>query len=247
MLEIVVLVGIGFFIGGVLKGATGSGAPLVSVPLLTLFYDPQTAIAIFAIPNVVPNIWQTWRFREHRMPAGFLWRFAGCGLLGAMVGTIFLATLPSSWLSLGVALAVLVYVAFKFRNSNWKLPTALANRLAAPAGMIAGILQGATGISAPVSITFLNAMGLARERFVPTISTYFIAVGVTQIPLLIWFDVLTLQWALLGILSMVPLIAGMPVGNWLARYVSPEQFNRAILVILLILALGILADLWLSS
>ncbi len=245
MLEIILLVGIGFFIGGVLKGATGSGAPLVAVPLLTLFYDPQTAIAIFAIPNVLPNIWQTWRFREHRMPASFLWRFAGCGLLGAIIGTVFLATLPSSWLSLGVALAVLVYVAFKVRNSAWKLPMASANRLAAPAGTIAGMLQGATGISAPVSITFLNAMGMKRERFVPTISTYFISVGVAQIPLLLWFNVLTLQWAMMGVLSLVPLIAGMPVGNWLARYISAAQFNRLTLAILVVLALGILADLWL--
>lgn len=245
-MEIVVLVGIGFFIGGVLKGATGAGAPLISVPLLTLFYDPQTAIAIFAIPNVLPNIWQSWRYRESRMPSNFLWRFAGCGLVGAFIGTLFLATLPSTWLSLGVALTVLLYVAFKIRNSDWKLSTEVANRFAAPAGTIAGMLQGATGISAPVSISFLNAMGLPRERFIPTISTYFISVGIAQIPLLTWFGVLTPQWAMLGVLSLIPLIAGMPVGNWLARHISPEQFNRAMLFILVVLAFGILYDLWFS-
>lgn len=244
MLEIVLLIGIGYFIGGVLKGATGAGAPLVAVPLLTLFYDAPTAIALFAIPNLVPNIWQTWRYREHRMPNSFLWRFAGCGFVGALVGTVFLATLPSAWLSLGVALAVLGYVGFKSFNSEWQLSSKAATRLAAPAGTLAGTLQGATGISAPISISFLNAMGLPRMKFVPTISTYFIGVSLAQIPLLLWFDVLTMQWAILGTLSLIPLIAGMPVGNWLARYITPVQFDRAMLAILVVLALSILADLY---
>lgn len=243
MLEIVLLIGIGYFIGGVLKGATVAGAPLVSVPLLTLFYDPQTAIALFAIPNLLPNIWQTWRYRKHRLPNNFLWRFAGFGCLGAFVGTVFLATLPSTWLSMGVALAVLAYVCFKIFNRAWQLSDLAATRLAAPAGGLAGTLQGATGISAPVSLTFLNAMGLPRERFVPTISTYFISVSVAQIPLLLWFDVLTLPLTILGFLSLIPLIAGMPVGNWLVRYITPAQFNIAMLGLLVILAMGILVDL----
>ncbi len=247
MLEIVLLIGIGFFIGGVLKGATGAGAPLVSVPLLTLFYDAPTAIALFAIPNLVPNVWQTWRYREYRMPSGFLWRFAGCGFLGAFVGTVFLATLPSAWLSLGVALAVLGYVGFKSLNNAWQLSSKAATHLAAPAGALAGTLQGATGISAPISISFLNAMGLTRNKFVPTISTYFISVSAAQIPLLLWFDVLTPQWATLGVLSLIPLIAGMPVGNWLARYITPIQFDRTMLAILVVLAVGILVDLYFAN
>ena len=35
-----------------------------------------------------------------------------------------------------------------------------------------GVLQGSAGLSAPVSITFLNSMKLERNQFIPTISVY---------------------------------------------------------------------------
>ena len=40
-------------LGGILKGATGAGAPLVAVPALALLFDVPTAIAIFSLPNLL--------------------------------------------------------------------------------------------------------------------------------------------------------------------------------------------------
>ena len=40
-------------------------------------------------------------------------------------------------------------------------------------GVGGGILQGSAGLSAPISITFLNSMKLERNQFIPTISVYF--------------------------------------------------------------------------
>ena len=51
-------------LGGILKGATGAGAPLVAVPALALLFDVPTAIAIFSLPNLLSNAWQGWSFRE---------------------------------------------------------------------------------------------------------------------------------------------------------------------------------------
>jgi len=239
-IEIAILVSIGFFIGGILKGATGAGAPLVSVPLLTLFYDAPTAVALFAIPTLIPNIWQTWHFRKHRMPTGFVARFAGAGLLGTIIGTFFLANLPTDILSIGVAVAVLLYVGLKLLIPGWRLSYQRAYPFSAVAGGLAGTMQGATGISAPISISFLNAMGLERDRFVPTISSYFIAVSITQIPLLWLYGIMTKELAMLGCAALIPLIAGMPVGNWLARYISATRFNQLTLLILFVLALRLL-------
>lgn len=231
---------IGFFVGGILKGATGAGAPLISVPLLTLIYDAPTAVALFAIPNLIPNIWQTWHFRKDRMPTGFVTRFAGAGLLGTIVGTFFLANLPTDILSIAVAVAVLLYVGVKLLIPAWRLSYHRAYPLSAVVGGLAGTMQGATGISAPISISFLNAMGLERKRFVPTISSYFVAVSITQIPLLLIFGILTWELAVLGCAALIPLIAGMPAGNWLARYISATRFNQLTLLILFIIALRLL-------
>src|SRR3546814_7751157 len=86
-----------------------------------------------------------------------------------------LISLPSDLLLLGVAGAVFLYIAFRLARPDWVLDLGIATRLAAPAGFAGGLLQGAAGISAPISITFLNAMRVDRSAFIATISVFFVA------------------------------------------------------------------------
>ena len=87
-----------FYFGGVLKGATGAGAPIIAIPIISLLYDVPTAVAAFTIPNFLSNVWQSWKFRSHQITGMFAWAFAGFGLLGAAVGTTGLAYLAPSLL-----------------------------------------------------------------------------------------------------------------------------------------------------
>lgn len=241
MIEIVLLVSIGFLLGGILKGATGAGAPLIAVPLLTLFYDAPTAITYFAIPNLIPNVWQAWHYRQSHLPLNFTLTFATAGCLGAIAGTFILVRVPAELLSVFIAFAVFVYIGIRLLRSDWQLEFALAKKLAAPIGALAGILQGASGISAPVSISFLNALRLDREKFVATISVYFIAISVSQIPLLLYFGLMTAEKFLVSCAALIPLLLGMPIGNALTRRISPAQFDKVILLILAILAFKLLS------
>ena len=59
-------------------------------------------------------------------------------------------------------------------------------------GSAGGVLQGSAGLSAPVSITFLNSMKLERNQFIPTISVYFGVMSVFQIPTLYYYDYILL-------------------------------------------------------
>src|SRR3546814_9616634 len=56
-----------------------------------------------------------------------------------------------------------LYIGFRLAHPDWVLELGVATRLAAPAGFVGGVLQGAAGISAPISITFLNAMRIDRR------------------------------------------------------------------------------------
>ena len=102
------------------------------------------------------------------------------GGIGAFIGTIFLANLPLEMLSLVVGSVVLFYIVFKLYMPSWRLVYKNAKKLFFPLGMLGGIIQGTSGISAPVSITFLNAMKLSRETFIPTISVYFMTLSFFQ-------------------------------------------------------------------
>jgi uncharacterized protein len=233
---------LGLALGGVLKGATGAGAPLIAVPLLAMLYDVPLAVALFTLPNLMSNVWQGWRFRAHQVGPALTWGFALAGALGAGVGTAMLVSLPSDLLLLGVAATVFLYIAFRLARPDWALDLGIAARLAAPAGFAGGVLQGAVGVSAPVSISFLNATRMERAAFIATISVFFAAMALVQIPLLAAWGVLTPALALVSALAILPLLAGMPLGAYLARRMSKAFFDRLILVVLALIAVRLVVD-----
>ena len=233
---------IGLGLGGVLKGATGAGAPVIGVPVLAVIFNVPMAVAIFTIPNLLTNIWQGWQYRGDQISTRFTLIYAGTGALGAGFGSMLLAFLPGEVLMGVVAGVVLLYIAFRVLRPDWHLSRPMADRLCAPVGLIGGMMQGAGGISAPVSVTFLNAMRLDRKQLIATIAVFFCAMSVVQIPLLAGLGIMTGKIALLSLAAMVPLYAGMPIGAWLARRVSKAAFDKIILLLLTVIAVKLMFD-----
>ena len=234
---------IGFALGGVLKGATGAGAPIIAVPVIALFYDVPLAVAIFIVPNFLANIWQIRSHYADRLPGLVCCKIRVCaGTLGAAFGTMMLVSLSGETLKLVVAVAMLLYIGFRLLRPDWALSYRIGSMLSLPVGGLAGLMQGATGISAPISITFLNAMKLERGQFIFTISVFFITMLAVQIPILYHYGVLTFERLLMSCGSAAVLLAFMPVGTLLARRFSRQTFDRVILGVLMILALRLCAE-----
>ena len=228
--------------GGVLKGATGVGAPLIAVPALALIFDVPTAIAIFSIPNLLTNALQAWRFWPYQKSKKLVWGFAISGVFGISIGTYFLATLSPYLLQKSLALVVLAFVAFKILNSTWFLSRDIANKLAPIAGFCAGILQGVSGLSAPISLSFLNSMKLERREFIATINVFFTVTALPQIILLIYFDILTVNRSLWSALSLIPVLMFMPLGQYLAQKWSNKIFEQIINSLLFLISIRLLFD-----
>jgi len=235
---------IGFALGGILKGATGAGAPIIAVPIIAMTYNVPLAVTIFIMPNIMSNVWQGWSYRAHSLPLVFVLQFALAGALGAGAGTVMLASLSGDTLKLMVAFTVLAYIAFRMMKPEWVLAYARAVRVVVPIGIVAGILQGASGISAPVSITFLNAMRLERGQFISTISAFFVSMAIVQIPMLVSYGFLTLERFWISCAAIIPLLAFMPVGSFLAKKISKQTFDRLILALLAVVALKLIYEAW---
>ena len=174
------LIFVALALGGLLKGAIGAGAPVVAVPVMALFFDVQLAVVVMVIPNLVSNLWQGWQHRAQMLPRRFTLGLALSGAIGAGTGSVILAVVPSDVLLLVVAVMVLFFILFRLARPDWGLSYPAALKLVWPAGFLAGNLQGATGVSAPVSISFLSAMRLDRLAFLATISVFFALMSVVQ-------------------------------------------------------------------
>jgi len=229
-------------LGGLLKGATGAGAPIIAVPVMAMFFNVPVAVAVFAMPNLLGNVWQAWSFRAEQLPRRFMIPYAVAGGLGTLFGTFLLANLPGDAMAVAVAVAVFAYVGFRLLKPAWVLAYPLAEKLAPLAGLAGGTLFGATGVGAPVTLSFLNAMKLERRQFVATVTVFFCATALVQIPLLFWYGIMDGRLFLISCAALAPILAMMPVGNWLAKRLSREWFDRIILTMLTLIAVKLLWD-----
>lgn len=233
--SLVVLVALS--LGGLVKGATGAGAPVVAIPVIAAFFDVRLAVAVMVTPNFAANTWQLIEFRKECLGGGFTWRFGLAAALGTALGTVLLAILPERALTLIVALSVTAYIGLRLAHPDFRIGETAARRMAMPAGLAAGLLQGAAGISAPIAVSFLNAMRLTRPVFIATISAIFLAMAGVQLPALFAADVMTPAVFAVSLAALVPLLGFMRLGSWLARRLSPKGFDRLTLVLLTGLAL----------
>lgn len=238
--DVLALVFVAFLLGGVLKGAVGVGAPFIAVPIMAVLVDVPFAVAVFLIPNIISNAWQTWRFRKHIPDRRFSFTFAITGVIGAGFGTIALAKVSGDILTTGIALIVLAYVAFRLANPKWSLGWDRAKRTVATVGGIGGLLQGATGLSGPVSVTYMSAVGLERSQFIFTMSLFFLAMTGIQFPAQLALGVMTGDRMFLGLVAMAPLGMGMILGEFVGRHISKTTFDRILLFILTALAIRLI-------
>lgn len=229
-------------LGGTMKGATGMGAPVVAIPVMAVFFDVRLAVVLMVLPNAVTNILQLWQYRANKLEGSFTRNFAIAGFLGAVFGTVLLAYLPARALTAMVALAVFLYVGLRLLKPDFKIPLPMAEKLCPWTGGLSGLLQGAAGISAPISVSFLNAMRLERKIFIPTISVFFLAMTAAQLPVQIALGLMSLPLAVLGSAALVPLIMFMPVGAWLSRSISASTFDRLTLTLLAGMAIKLTFD-----
>ena len=219
-------------VGGIVKGAVGAGAPVVAIPILSLLFNVPFAVAVMSFPNLLSNIFQGWANRAQLLHRRFVLSLAISGAAGAIIGTLFLAWLPERPLTLILAGILVLYLGFRVLRPDWKISQETADSLVIPAGAIGGILQGAAGLSAPVSVTFLNAMKLERKTF--------IAMSLVQVPTLWKMGIMGHDEFCLSLMALVPLLGGMPIGSWAARHVSRETFDKLILSLLTLVATRLL-------
>lgn len=220
--------------GAVVKGATGMGLPLIALPVLASALGLQHAVGIMVVVQIVTNSLQTWQFRAAARSDAtrFLPLFLVGGAIGVLAGTWLLTNLPERVLILALGLLMIGYFVLKLTKPHLVVGPLAARRYGPVAGLGSGVLQGATGISAPIGVTFIHAMRLGREAHLYAVSAMFLVLGIVQLPALIVSGVMRPIWVVEAVFALVPIMLFMPVGQALAGRLSRQAFDRMILVFL---------------
>jgi len=228
-----------FALGGIVKGATGAGSPIIAIPVLTIFFDAKLAVAVMAVPNLFSNIYQIKQFKNSIDDTKFSIRFGVFGAIGCLAGSIFFVFTSTRLIELLVAAVTILYVVFSLIKNSKKMSQKLADQLVFVFGIMGGFVQGTCGVSAPIALAYLNAIGMKRSEFIFTISCFFGAMAAIQLLSLSLLNFYTSKYLLIGIISILPLTLGMPIGEVLTKNFSVTAFEKLILLFLIILSIQI--------
>lgn len=220
-------------LGSLIKGVTGSGLPQIAIPVMAIFLGVEHSVVVMAIPGMVSNAWLIWRFRSHFDQTRDLPMLLTAGTVGAIGGTYLLKALDPRILSAVLALIIVVYVITRLTRPELELAAATTRRMAAPIGLAAGTLQGATGISGPLVSTWLHAYRLPPPVYVIALVTMFQVFGTVQFFTLIGLGLFTTSRVIEGMLALIPMAIALPIGARLATRMSAKTFDIWILVLLL--------------
>jgi uncharacterized protein len=238
LLVILVAIGLGSFI----KGVTGSGLPQVAIPVMALFLGVERAVVVMAIPGVATNTWLFWRYRRHLRATRDLPVLLATGMGGAVLGTVGLQRLNAAVLALVLAAAIGLYLVVFVSRSQIELTPAITRYSSPPVGFAAGLLQGATGMSAPVLTTYLHGFRLEKQVFVISLVTLFQVFAVTQTVTLHRLGLYTGTRFTESIVALVPMMLVLPLGARLADRLSARTFDRWVLLLLTGTAVKLLYD-----
>ena len=234
----------GLVLGGVVKGLTGMGAPLVSIPIVSSVIGVPSTIGLLTVSYLVSNIYQIWVHAKDGLPGqGYLPGFLVCGILGVGFGTAVLVSLPVQWASLALGALLFVYCLARLVNRDrMNLGPAAARRLAPVAGAAAGLLHGATGISSPIGGAFLQAMNMTRSQYMLALSSMLLLFSLAQAISLLASGMIDISLLAAGCLALLPVLGGMWVGNAFTERMSHGLFDRTVTVLLTVVGIKLLWD-----
>ena len=87
--ELIVIVA-ALALGGLLKGVTGVGLPLIAVPVMAGFLGVERAVISMVIPSLVLNAYQVWTHRDQASHVPEWPRLLLAGVPGAAFGATVL-------------------------------------------------------------------------------------------------------------------------------------------------------------
>jgi uncharacterized membrane protein YfcA len=229
-------------LGAFAKGITGSGLPLVAVPVIAGFFGVQRAVLVMVVPTLVTNAVLLWEHRASLRGTRDLPVLLLAGVLGVAVGTYGLTVVDDDVLSLVLAGVIVLYLALFKARPDLTLPPSVS-RLSAPGvGLVSGVLQGATGVSGPIVVPFLHAYRLSRGAFVLSQTAVFQAFALMQVVTLTAVGLFTPQRIVEGLLALVPALLAMPIGMRVARHVPRRTFDLLVLGLLALTAVKLVYD-----
>jgi len=139
----VVVAAVGMFFGATVLGAIGFGIGIVSMPVLLLAIDPQSAVVMMNTVALGLESWIVWHSRRD-LPFREIAPVGLAGVAGVPIAVFMLASLDVAALRLTIAALILVFA--MVTGFNVRIRTIESRVAGIVAGFIVGVILPAFGV-----------------------------------------------------------------------------------------------------
>ncbi|MEM7059751.1 MAG: sulfite exporter TauE/SafE family protein [Pseudomonadota bacterium] len=230
-----------FLAAGAIKGVVGIGLPTASVGMMSQVLDPRLAIALAVFPSLISNAWQILRTGQPLAAVRRFWVYLIC-----LMGTIFLvsltltATIRTELLILALGCVILVFSVMSLAWQPPFLPARYDRAGQMVSGLTSGFMGGLTGIWAPAMVPYLMARRLDPDTFMRATG---VMIFFGTIPLIAGYwqtGMITAATSLVGLIMVIPAVAGFALGERVRRHLDAEKFRKVVLWVFLAMGLNLI-------
>ncbi|WP_323776185.1 sulfite exporter TauE/SafE family protein [Leisingera sp.] len=228
-------------LAGTVKGLIGFAMPMIFISGLSVFLQPDLALAGLILPTLVANGMQALR-QGPRAAIGSIRKFRVfllTGLLCMLLSAQSVRLLPQQALLLAIGVPVTGFALLQLMGKTFSIrkPT---RRSEAAVGGVAGLIGGVSGIWGPPTVAYLTALGTEKTEQIRVQGVIYGLGAVALLAAHIGSGVMRADTAPFSLALIVPAVAGMWVGGQLHDRIDQVLFRRATLVVLLIAGVNLL-------
>ncbi|MCH7929333.1 MAG: sulfite exporter TauE/SafE family protein [Proteobacteria bacterium] len=226
--------------GGVVKGVTGVGLPIVFIAIMLHFLHPHAVLALAIAPIMVTNLWQAAAAGAMWAPVRRFWPMAVCLLVSLWFSARLVVAMEPDVLFGALGVCVVIFSAASLVRPGRGLTPATERWLGPLAGLAGGFLGGISTIWGPPMMMFFVMLRLPKETFVRTVGFLWFA---ASIPLLIAYvdiGIVTAETLPGSLFACVPGMIGLWIGARIRRRIDQETFRRVMLVALFLIGLNLI-------
>lgn len=227
-------------IASLVKGVTGFGFALISLPPLLIWYSPQEIIPVLILCNLFASLVIVLQKKDRNLVSKQFQSLIVYGALFTVVGVLtlkylseeILITIMSVFFIL-LSLFSLLGIKYSIRLSNWSYRIV---------GMFLGFLTGSISISGPPLALFLHSAKVDNQEFREIFSWFSIITALIALFCYALLNLLSFATFKMTLLFLPLLYLGSFVGKRLNSCISPSLFKNISVLITLLSSLFLLVN-----
>jgi hypothetical protein len=221
-----------------IRGITGFGSGLISVPLLALFLPLKFVVPLILLLDFTASV-VIGGFNFKRVQWGEVGALIPFGIVGVVLGTSLLVRLPPEPMLIALAGFVFVFAMRSVFNIRGEKP--ISRGWAVPASLTGGTVGALFGTGGPPYVIYLTHRIHDKSDLRATFSALFFTEGMTRIASFLIAGLLMTAQVWATYFAALPLILGaLYLGGRVHVGLSPVQMTRLVGVLLLVSSLSLL-------